>query len=223
MNVLIVAAGEPHSKPLLRWLASYLANDALAVYIPRPPQEFSQLIWVIVEAMGISPRQLAKLDIYHLNELRKKTGKSLVILMDEAHEFTIDIERPLRTLGDMDEVNLVLAGLPETVDKFKNEIRPLYERLVLEISLEKLEKEDIRALIKTRIENAGGEDVHPFDESAIQKIYELSKGNPRATIKLCDWAVTKAICAREDKITAEIFEELKNAKINPGRQKALTV
>lgn len=204
-HVLITGPLGVGKTTLLRWLTGHLANDFLAVYVSRPPQDFNQLIKLIIQRMNINVKHLPEYDVYHLDQLRRKAGKNLVILLDEAHEFSIEIERPLRTLGDLDGVKLVMAGLPETVDKFKNEIRPLYERLVLSISLRRLEKEDLKELIKARIENAGGEGLHPFSPDALDKIFELSQGIPRVAVKICDWAITAAIDAGEDKISVQLL------------------
>jgi type II secretory pathway predicted ATPase ExeA len=191
---------------LLRWLSNYLRLEAYPIYIPRPPQSIVQIIKAIYYKLGVNSTDY---DIYNLDALRKKLGKSLILLLDEAHEFSVEFERPLRTLGDLDEVKLVMAGLPETTEKFKNEIKPLYERIVLNIGLERLNFEDLKALIIIRIENAGGKGIHPFTVSALEKIHELSQGIPRSAIKFCDAAVTRAIEVGEDKITPEIVEATK--------------
>lgn len=198
---------------LLRWLANYLSNDVCAVYVPRPPLQFEQLIKLIMQRMGFDSRYSTDYDIYHLDLLRKKIGKNLVILMDEAHEFNIEIERPLRTLGDLDEVKLVMAGLPESIEKLKTEIRPLFERLVLKIDLTHLAEDDLVELIKARIENAGGQGFHPFTAQALSKIYIMSQAIPRVAVKICDWAVTKAINSGEDKITPELLVGADNFQI----------
>jgi type II secretory pathway predicted ATPase ExeA/methionine-rich copper-binding protein CopC len=187
---------------LLRWLASYLRAEAYPIYIPRPPQSIGQVVKSVYKTLNVNSTEY---DIYNLDLLRKKLGKSLVLLLDEAHEFNVDFERPLRTLGDLDDVKLVMAGLPETADKFKNEIHPLYERLVLTVNLERLSFDDIKDLIVMRVENAGGKGFHPFTLPALEKIYELAHGIPRTAIKLCDAAVTRAINQGEDKITPEMF------------------
>jgi type II secretory pathway predicted ATPase ExeA len=187
---------------LLRWLASYLKVEAYPIYIPRPPQAINQVIKSVFTTLQVNSTEY---DIYNLDLLRKKLGKTLVLLLDEAHEFSVDFERPLRTLGDLDDVKLVMAGLPETAQKFKDEIHPLYERLVLTVSLERLSFDDIKNLIVIRIENSGGKGFHPFTLPALEKIYELSHGIPRTAIKLCDAAVTRAINQGEDKITPEMF------------------
>lgn len=180
---------------ILRWLAAKLpTNQYLAIYIPRPPLEFNQLVAHIFQSMGYTFDQAQKeSNLYNLGRLREKMKKHLVLLLDEAHEFTIEIERPLRTLGDIDGISLVMAGLPETVGKLKNEIQPLYERLVLKIFLDHLEFDELKTLIKVRIENVDGKGVRPFTAAALEKVFHISKGNPRKAIKLCDNAVAKAI------------------------------
>jgi len=207
-HILITGPLGAGKTTLLRWLDNYLINDFCAVYAPRPPQEFNQLIKLIMEKMGVSRWKKKDFDIYHLNQLQKELGKNLIILLDEAHEFTLEVEKPLRTLGDLDKIKLVMAGLPETKEKFKTEIRPLYERLVLRVELSPLEKEEIKNLLKNRIESAGGMGFHPFTEDALDKIYELSAGLPRAAVKLCDAAVTRAINCGEDKITPKLIGSL---------------
>ena len=192
---------------LMRWLSFSLPHEFFTAYVARPPQEFSQLIKFLMETLGIpESKNGSSYDIYNIDKLRKKIGKKLVILMDEAHEFTIEIERPLRTLGDLDGVVLVMAGLPETVDKLKSEIKPLYERLVLHVPLKSISLEDMNELLKARIADAGGKQLHPFTSSAIEKVHESSKGIPRIAIKLCDAAVTKAINQNEDKIDASFID-----------------
>jgi general secretion pathway protein A len=210
-HILITAPLGSGKTTLLRWLSHQLVIDSFAVYLPRPPQEFSQLIKLIVEKMGVPQKEAIDYDIYHLQELRKRIGKTLIILMDEAHEFTLEIEKPLRTLGDIDGVKLVMAGLPETVEKFKEEIRPLYERLVLNINLKPIDLATAKELIRSRIEYFGGEGTAPFADDAIQAIYELSGGVPRKVIKACDWAVTRAIETGVNTIEAKLLEGLKTA------------
>jgi general secretion pathway protein A len=205
-HVLITGPLGMGKTTMLRWMSAYLPKKRNPIYIARPPQHFSELLRYIVQTLHFPPGEMQEYNIYNLDKLRKKMGGELVLLLDEAHEFTIDIERPLRTLGDLDDVTLVMAGLPETIDKFKKEIQPLYDRLVLVVNLTSMEFESFRELIKTRIEDAGGQGIHPFSLAALEKIYAISKGNPRMALKLCDAAVTRAMNKGEDRIGEEIVQ-----------------
>jgi general secretion pathway protein A len=210
-HILIMAPLGAGKTTLLRWLSNQLIVDSFALYLPRPPQDFGQLIKLLVEKMGVPRQEAEGYDIYHLQELRKRVGKTMIILIDEAHEFTLEIEKPLRTLGDIDGVKLIMAGLPETVDKFKREIRPFYERLVLTMNLKPIDFATMQELIKTRIEHFGGEGTAPFTADALQTIFEISGGVPRRAIKACDWAVTRAIETGEIRIDAKLLDDLKKA------------
>lgn len=189
---------------LLKWLEMHMKNEVHTLYVSRPPKNFSDLIKLIAEHLRIKTKG-KELTIYNIGEHIKKTRKGLVLLLDEAHEFDQDIERHLRTLGDIDEINFVIAGLPETAEKFKKEFPPIYDRLVAELTLKELSLEETKELIKKRIKDAGGHDLEPFTPAAIERIYELSKGIPRATLKTCDWAVTEAIREGHTKIDTPVM------------------
>jgi general secretion pathway protein A len=180
----------------------------MAIFIPRPPQDFKHLIKYIVEKLYPNTTYNDdKFDIYNFNQLRQKINKDVVLLLDEAHEYSVDLERPLRTLGDLDHIILIAAGLPETVEKLKKEFQPLYDRMVLKIEFKNLTFEETQDLIKARIKSVHGMDLRPFNAAAVEKIFELSKGNPRSTIKICDRAVAKAIDQDLNHISADLIEE----------------
>jgi type II secretory pathway predicted ATPase ExeA len=207
-HILITAPMGTGKTTFLRWLAIHLGKESMALFIPRPPQDFNQLIKYIIENLyPNAPAKDDKFDIYNFNQLRRKINKDVVLLLDEAHEYSVDIERPLRTLGDLDRVILIAAGLPETIEKLKNEFQPLYDRMVLKIEFKNLTFEEMQDMIRARIKSVNGMDFRPFNVAAVEKIFELSKGNPRSTIKVCDKAVAKAIDRNLDQITPELIEE----------------
>jgi len=70
-----------------------------------------------------------------------------------------------------------------------------------------LNLDGLRNFIKTRIEEAGGSGTEPFTDSALEKIFSLSKGNPVEALKICDWTVTQAIRHDLFSITAEIARQ----------------
>jgi hypothetical protein len=63
---------------------------------------------------------------------------------------------------------------------------------VSQIVLSNLTVDEVGDLIVKRIENVGGWGHEPFTDDAIDKIHEVTGGNPRDVIKLCDSAVTEA-------------------------------
>jgi type II secretory pathway predicted ATPase ExeA len=191
-HIIITGGFGTGKTTLLRWLERRFSQNFFAIYVPRPPREINELIDLIVLRTGLKIEHEYK-HIYSIGRHLKKLRKNVLLLIDEAHELTPEVEQPLRTLGDMDEVNLIIAGIPETREKFQREIKALFERIVLDITLEKLDLADFKKLIKKRIADAGGSDFGPFGDNVLEKIYEVSGGNPRRGIKACDAAVFKAI------------------------------
>lgn len=80
-----------------------------------------------------------------------------------------------------------------------------------------LNLDGLRNFIKTAIERAGGNQTEPFTDSAIEKVYSLSKGAPEEALKICDWSVTQAVRHDQFVITAEIVRQYETI----GRKKIL--
>ncbi len=185
---------------LLRWLADNLKKDNHAIYVARPPLNFDDLIRLVVAELKGGRR---KYSLYELEELVKKAKKPVVVLLDEAHEIAAEIEQQMRSLGDIQKVNLILAGLPETREKIKRESPPFFDRMVLETTIDHLNLEETRDLIRKRIESVGGNDIKPLTDEAVENIFNLSKGRPRMILKVCDWVMTDAIRKNLDVIGPE--------------------
>ncbi|MFH1684060.1 MAG: hypothetical protein ABIA67_04175, partial [Candidatus Margulisiibacteriota bacterium] len=143
--------------------------------------------------------------------------RNILLLLDEAHEFKEEFEQFLRTLGDLPNIYLVMAGLPQAREKLKRDLPALFDRIVESILLGSLTQEETKELILKRIVNAGGKGLGPFSASAVDKIYDLSYGIPRGILKICDWVVTQAMRANktyiDDKDINAYSEEVEAAKL----------
>jgi type II secretory pathway predicted ATPase ExeA len=214
-HVLVYGGKGVGKTTLLRWLADNLKQDNHAIYVARPPINFEDLLnFIVLDLKGKG--QKGKYSLYELEELVKKAKKPVVMLIDEAHEVTPEIEQQMRSLGDIHGVNLVLAGLPETREKIKRESPPLFDRIVLETSIDHLTLEETRDLIKKRVEDAGGQDVKPFTNEAIENIFKMSKGRPRMILKVCDWVLADAIKNNLEVIGAEMGKDFPKHDLEEG-------
>ncbi len=207
---------------LLRWLTDNLKKENHAIYVTRPPLNFDDMIRLVVgELKGNLFLRRKKYSLYEIEDLIKKAKKPVVILLDEAHEFTAEIEQQMRSLGDIQGLNYVLAGLPETREKIKKDSPPFFDRMVLETYIDRLSLEETRDMIKKRIEDAGGKELKPFTDAAIGNIYKMSKGRPRMILKVCDWVMTDAIRNNLDVVGAETgkdFPGLKSEEKPPEKE-----
>jgi type II secretory pathway predicted ATPase ExeA len=198
---------------LLRWLTDNLRKDNHAIYVARPPLNFDELIRLVVaELKGERLARRKKFSLYELEDMVKKAKKPVVILLDEAHEFTAEIEQQMRSLGDIQNINYILAGLPETREKIKKDSPPFFDRMVLETYIDHLSQEETREMIRKRIEDVGGKGVTPFTNEALANIFKMSKGRPRMILKVCDWVMTDAIRQNLETVGTEVGKDFPGLK-----------
>ncbi|MBN3033688.1 MAG: response regulator [Candidatus Saganbacteria bacterium] len=68
----------------------------------------------------------------------------------------------------------------------------------------RLELEGLKNYLKVRIKEVGGQGLEPFTDSALEKIFNLSKGDPAQAMKICEWALSQAGRRGEYIISAEL-------------------
>ena len=127
-----------------------------------------------------------------------------MIFLDEAHDFRPDVLSMIRLLTnfDMDSklvVSLILTGQPPLRTLLqKDALCDLARRLAHCAILRPLSREEIAQYIEHRITVAGGATV-PFDPGAIEALYEIGRGNLRATDLLALKSLEVA-CSRGAKV-----------------------
>jgi hypothetical protein len=105
-------------------------------------------------------------------------------------------------------MNLVFAGLPSFEKLIDSKLPTLSMRVTTKVYLKSLTDSETSALIKKRIEDAGGEGINPFTEDSITKIYDITGGFPREIIKKCDVLVKNAAQKNIDTINKKFVEEI---------------
>jgi type II secretory pathway predicted ATPase ExeA len=218
-HILITGGIGTGKTTLLRWLEINMPKDYHTLYVFRPPERFDDLIALMVSSAQSSNRAIKpEYNIYNLNVMVEKLGKRFVVLLDEAHEFSSDVSKPLKTLGDVHGVTLIMAGLTELDANLRKDSAPLYDRLVAKVTLHNLGEEEIKMLVSKRVENVGGWGIEPFTEAALKEVFKLTHGQPRSVIKLCDATVSEAIrgglLSIDDKVVRRAAEAMTGAK--PG-------
>jgi len=228
-NKLIAAIEENHKVTLLlgptgsgkttalRWLEKrFEKNNKLVKFISKPPEDIESLLEIFNNIFKpIWPLSIFYPKIRDINYLpnflnKKLKNKILVLLLDEAHEADIKILQWIRVLIDQTEnLCVVLSALPNFEDLLINKLETFHKRITTKIVLKPLSEEDTKDLITKRIEYVASRSdaKNPFTEDAIKKIYEDTGGFPREILRLCDFAVNKAIENDLEKINSELFKE----------------
>ncbi|MFP4116115.1 MAG: AAA family ATPase [Candidatus Aenigmatarchaeota archaeon] len=189
---------------LLKLLEKEFSGSHEILYLSKPP-EYDEMVDVFTEKVRPSFFQRLfgfNVSVHELSGyLNEKLKETLLLLVDEVHEADVKVLQWLRTITDqVDEIQLILAGLPSIEDKLKGNVETLQSRITTKVELTTLTEEETRDLIERRIERWGGEDLGPFTEGCVKQIYDRTGGFPREVLKVCDKLINRAIEKDEKKI-----------------------
>lgn len=147
----------------------------------------------IAQAVGVAPagsypalvRKLQ--DRFH--ETSDNEGLRPVLILDEAQDLRPDTLAMLKVLTnfDMDSrlvLSIVLAGQPKLRDLLRrDDLEDVARRLAHYATLRTLSRDEIGSYVEHRCTIAGAASV-PFDSGAVDALFEIGRGNLRATDQL---------------------------------------
>jgi general secretion pathway protein A len=203
---------------VLRALHSEIAGrpDTITTFLPTAkfPTALS-FLKKICDDLGV-PRRKAGIDQQAaLNEFlieQEKAGKTVVIFVDEAQLMDNDQLEMIRTLLNHESnthklVQFVLAGQLSLVQRLKGpKLKALKSRIVAPCSINPLNLEEAREMIKIRCETWGL--PNPFSALVFERMYQLTDGVPRLLLRLCALTVATAEAAKLPAITSEVVEAI---------------
>jgi len=196
---------------LLKWIAQNLPKNYDFIYIGKPPESPEGFVDILNEKYK-KPWPLSIFfphikNIYQMqNFLSKKLkNKNLVFLCDEVHEAETEILEWLRVFCDIDNVIMILSGLPILEQQLNEKLNTFAKRATAKIELISLTKEETKELIKKRIESVGGKEYAPFTEAALDAIYEQTGGFPREVIRLANDFVNDSIEKNLDVVDVRVL------------------
>ncbi len=224
---------------LMKHMARRLGDDEMIFYLPKPPKDPKDLIGLFTERLGggIFDRLFSRekgITLYNLSEWTnsKMKNKHLFLFFDESHEASTATLEWLRTIVDqVDNLSVVLSGLPVLDSLLKKELETFTCRVNTRIELTNLTRSETREMIKKRVEWAGGEDVKPFTSDTIDHVYGATGGFPREVIRICDKLVRKAAEKNITTIDVNFLSEIETDSVKrvsmdslediPPRQKSI--
>lgn len=145
---------------------------------------------------------------------RRRTGGTVVILIDEAQALPDKLLEEVRLLANLENqrerlVSVVLAGQPELAARLEQwPHRALKQRVALRCELGRLTLHDTAAYVAGRIRVAGGDPAALFTRDAVVAIHERSSGIPRVISVICDNALLNGFALGVRPITDTIVEEV---------------
>lgn len=143
----------------------------------------------------------------HFESVVETDGLRPVLILDEAHDLRPDVLSMIRILTnfDMDSrlvISIVLAGQPLLGSMLKkSELEDVARRLAHCGSLRLLSRDELARYIEHRCVLSGAAKA-PFDNGALDALYDIGKGNLRATDQLALKALEIAAQAQVGVVSA---------------------
>jgi MSHA biogenesis protein MshM len=187
---------------LCRVLLSRLNTDFVTSYIPNPYLSPEELKYFIAKEIGAHfdkamPAHELMSAIYRRLVQLSRSGKQVVVVIDEAQAMPRDTVESLRLLTNLETekrklLQVVMFGQPE-LDKLlsRPDLRQLKQRIVFQEYLQSLNFSASKAYVRSRLDNAGVQQIG-CSSAALIMMYLASGGVPRLINILCHKALIAA-------------------------------
>ncbi len=155
--------------------------------------------------------------LFALNQLlveQAQQGRTVVLIVDEAHNLEWEVLEEIRLLGNLENRNgkllqIILAGQPELDRKLDApNLRQLKQRIVLRCNLRPFTLRDSVDYIESRLEKAGMLEQTVFPEELLAEIHLRSSGTPRLINAVCDNLLLTAFACEQKVCTMEMLDEV---------------
>lgn len=201
---------------LLRLLYNEYADDSNhSVAFMVNPKQTSETAFLkaICTEFGVVTRRSQRETEYELRSYlidQYRAAKNVVLFIDEAQQLKGPMFEQIRQIlnFETDEtklISIVMAGQVELRYKLSDKSkRALVSRIAVSSTLDAMSPEETAGMIDFRCHVAGVK--NPFEQEAVNSIYQWSKGVPREAIKLCAMSVQYALLNNLDTIPADLVE-----------------
>jgi general secretion pathway protein A len=222
---LIVLTGEPGTgkTTLCRSVLEALDRKTFCTLVPDPFVSREDLLKMLLLDFGVmsvedlrsgrlhgASRPELSYPLYEFLRSLVPLQAYAVLIIDEAQNLSPQLLDEIRVLADLEApeklLQLVLVGQPELRTKLKDHsMRQVDQRVSVRVELAPLDRASVGEYIAHRLNVAGGgTDRVTFSDSAIDAIYNATKGNPRLINLACDKALHHGHLARTFTIGPDI-------------------
>lgn len=202
MSASLIAPAGTGKTALLRRVASELPDARYSVhYVKVTGLSKRDMCREIATACGATPAGSYPMLVRRLQERFEQSfttdGRRPVLILDEAHELRPDVLGMVRILTNfaMDSrlvLSVVLAGQPSLGTMLKrDELEDVAQRIAYYAALRPLSRDEIARYVTHRCTIAGAVST-PFDQRAVDALFEIGRGNMRATDSLACAALEHA-------------------------------
>jgi len=219
---ILLLTGDPgvgKTLVLRRYVDKLNENLFKACYTPLSTLSRTDLLVHLNRLLGLPPR-LAKSAVYAqlqqaLVESKEKSGKTVLLIIDEAHLLQTGPLEELRLLTNFkmdsyDPFILVLSGQSDLKRLMEFAVmEPFNQRIAMRYHMPGLTVEETTAYVTHHLKLAGaGEPL--LNDKALEAVHELSFGIPRRIGAITEQALTYAMFDHKRTVTAEMVLKVKS-------------
>ena len=155
--------------------------------------------------------------LFALNQLlveQAQDGRTVVLLVDEAHNLEWEVLEEIRLLGNLENrhgklIQIILSGQPELDRKLDApNLRQLKQRIVLRCNLQPFTLRDAVEYMESRLMKAGMENQTVFSEELMAEIHLRAQGIPRVINAICDNLLLTAFALERKTCTVDMLDEV---------------
>ena len=217
----IVLAGEVGTgkTTMLECLRDYLESQYIEfAFLFNSRVNTEQFFEMIAYDLNLPCERTSKTEVlFALNQLlveQAQLGRTVVLIVDEAHNLEWEVLEEIRLLGNLENRNgkllqIILAGQPELDRKLDApNLRQLKQRIVLRFNLQPFTLRDTVEYIQSRLEKAGMPRQTVFPEALLAEIHLRAQGIPRLINAICDNLLLSAFADEKKICTTEMLDEI---------------
>jgi general secretion pathway protein A len=217
----IVLAGEVGTgkTTMLECLRDYLESQYIEfAFLFNSRVNTEQFFEMIAYDLNLPCERTSKTEVlFALNQLlveQAQLGRTVVLIVDEAHNLEWDVLEEIRLLGNLENRNgkllqIILAGQPELDRKLDApNLRQLKQRIVLRFNLQPFTLRDTVEYIQSRLGKAGMPHQTVFPEALLTEIHLRAQGTPRLINAICDNLLLSAFADEKKVCTTEMLDEI---------------
>lgn len=140
-----------------------------------------------------------------------RNQQTLVLLIDEAQEIPARLLESLRGFLNFEDprhgkmLQIILFAMPKINKRLP--YAPSFRNRLVTTTLHKMNRQDIENMLRWRFTQAGSKAPFPFEIDAMNRLFEISKGNPRTVCGIAQLAL-EVSAARNEPITPTVVEEV---------------
>jgi general secretion pathway protein A len=217
----IVLAGEVGTgkTTMLECLRDYLESQYIEfAFLFNSRVNTEQFFEMIAYDLNLPCARTSKTEVlFALNQLlveQAQQGRTVVLIVDEAHNLEWDVLEEIRLLGNLENRNgkllqIILAGQPELDRKLDApNLRQLKQRIVLRCNLRAFTLRDAVEYMQSRLEKAGMPNQTVFSEELMAEIHLRAQGTPRLINAICDNLLLTAFAEEQKVCTKKMLDEI---------------